>query len=317
MTPYGHPASQVSSHHRMSPHPYSNMPSPVGGGGGGGGGGHGPNSPSPHLQMASPSQPSSTSSPVNAPHGWPPPQHSSSTSVPVGQSIRNLGPPGLPGNNRIQQQNPMLNAQLSSGTYSPATAQSNIRYTPQPSPMPTNVAPQRVGVSGQRPTMASPSSGPLHSGSRNSPNSQYPSSPSLFQSGRQTPVSSIGQSTPQSATSVIGQPRLLAQPPPPHQSQSSRAQIIAPRVHSPRFVTRDESGTINNSPFGSYQQQQPNTPVMDGNSIAGNQFTFDNRSVMGAPTTAQPSSEFVRQEIRTMIGARTQQTQQQHNLHDK
>lgn len=294
----------------MSPHPYSNIPSPVGGGG------HGPNSPSPHLQMASPSQPSSTSSPVNAPHGWPPPQHPSSSSVSVGQSIRNLGPPGIPGSNRIQQQNPMLNAQLSSGTYSAAPAQStNIRYTPQPPPpMPTGVVTQRVGVSGQRPTIASSSSGPMHSGSRNSPIPQYPSSPGLFQSGRQTPVSSIGQ-TPQSTTSVVGQPRLLAQSSAPHQSQSSRAQMITTRVHSPRFVTRDESGNMNTSPFSSYPQ--PGTPVMDGNPIAGNQFTFDNRSVTGAPSTAQPSSEFVRQEIRTMIGARTQQTQQQHNLLDK
>ncbi|XP_074593724.1 uncharacterized protein LOC141849340 [Brevipalpus obovatus] len=322
-SPYGHPASQAS-HHRMSPHPYSNVTSPVGGGG------HGPNSPA-HLQMASP-QPSSTSSPVSAPHGWPPPpsqQHPSSSSVSVGQSIRNLGPSsGMSGNNRMQQQNPMLNAQLSSGTFSAATAQStNIRYTPQPPPTAVGVVSQRPGGGkngpggpSQRPTMTSPSPGPLHSGSCNSPVPQYPSSPGLFQSGRQTPVSSgMGPSTPQPNTSVVGKPRLLNQTSaPPHQSQPSRPQMLAAGVHSPRFVTRDESGNMSGSPYSTYPQ--PGTPVMDGNqSVTGNQFIFDNRSVSGAPntpSTASPvSSEYVRQELRALVGVRSQQ-QQQHSLLD-
>lgn len=305
---YGHSVPQPS--HRMSPHPYSNVPSPAGG--------RGPNSPATHLQLASP-QPSSTSSPVSAPHGWPPPV--STSNVPVAGSvgpntIRTLGPTGLP-SNRIQQQNPMLNAQLSQGTFTTATAQPNIRCNPQPSP-----ATQRLCNS--RGSMASPSPGPLHAASRNSPIPQYPSSPGLYQSDRQTPGSCVGSLTSPATSSAIGQPRMLNQPSRNQQQQQvpARPQMMTARVNSPRFANRggvvsdDGNGGPGSSMGSPYNYPQPSTPIMDSNNPSGltpNQFIFDNRSVSGVQTSTSNastvSSDFVRQELRAMVGARSQQAQ--------
>ncbi|XP_015793777.1 mucin-5AC isoform X2 [Tetranychus urticae] len=305
-TTYGQPAPQPS--HRMSPHPYTSVPSPVGG--------RGPNSPAAHLQLASP-QPSSTSSPVSAPHGWPPPVSTSNVPIATGagpNSIRTLGPTGLPAN-RIQQQNPMLNAQLSQGTFSTTTAQPNIRCTSQPSP-----ANQRL--CNNRGSMASPSPSPLHSASRNSPIPQYPSSPGLYQSDRQTPVSSVGPLSSQATSSNIGQPRMINQS--MHPQQQQRPQMMANRVNSPRFAARvssgdDGSGCPGSSMGSPYSYPQPSTPIMDTSNPSGvsqNQFIFDNRSVSGAQTSTS-KSEFIKQELRTMIGARNQQAQQQQQVHQQ
>lgn len=283
-TPYGQPTSQSS--HRMSPHPYSNVPSPAQG--------QGPNSPAAHLQIASP-QPSSTSSPASAPHGWPPPN---SGQVPAARTSGIIS-------NRMQQQNPMLNAQLSQGPFTANTAQANIRsgFIGWDKKDATQ-APQIQRSSINQRTLTSP--GPLHSASRNSPIPQYPSSPGLYQLQQQGSVSSgTGASVSQSPTQGGPQPRLISQ------AQQSRPQLLTARVNSPRFVTSTESGNMT-SP---YNFPQPGTTVMENRSVTPTQFAFDNRSLScsqpASSTVSTVSSEYVRQELRAMVGARTQQQQSQ------
>ncbi|KAI1289702.1 Nuclear receptor coactivator 2 [Halotydeus destructor] len=271
------PTYAASAQHRMSPHPYSNVSSP-----------HGPNSPAHHLQSLASPQPSTPSSTQG---GW-------IGSTATGQSVRVSAPANnaqqqqqqQQGNNNVmQQRNPMLNAQLSGFNSQGGNAaggqqqQQQVRFTPRP---PTPQASTRP--------LTSPS--PM---SRNSP-APYPPSPGIYQSGSGNPQQIGGQQQQQ-------QPRLVQlNPQTQPQIQGPQQRVI--RLNSTRFINNDGSGIQGFS--GGFQGQGIPVQMELRNTVQSQQQQFINFDQQRAQGSNVGASDFVKQELRAMVGARTQMHQQ-------
>lgn len=191
----------------------------------------------------------------------------------------------------LQQQNPMLNAQLSQGSF---TNQTQSRFPNQ------TQQPRQVIV------RSLPSPNP-----RNSPYSNSPDSP--FH-------------PPSPGVSLYQQPAAAPQSQQPQQ-RLQRAVSVPSRVNSPRSL---QAGYVGTEPLlspqpspGNYNASNYNNSIAVSTSSGYNpdNFGFDQQIYPAASVDRSRgsgnsmTSEYVRQELRAMVGARTQQQQQQQQHH--
>ncbi|XP_050300353.1 nuclear receptor coactivator 3 isoform X3 [Anthonomus grandis grandis] len=199
---------------------------------------------------------------------------------------------------RLTAQNPMLNAQLTGS-------------------LPRGASFQR-SPGGQQRSLSSPGGGggagggPRHSpfneqqqfASPSSPNATYSQTQYLQRLQR---ANSVPTSNPQ----LSGSPRLyhgnagpLSYPPQnhPHQSAPPSPMMYPPALHHPHQQQQQQDS----SPFNSsYNDQQ--TPQMNVYERRGSTPSQTGSSSGGGGNTGNPTSEFVRQELRAVVGARTAQ----------
>lgn len=246
--------------------------------------------------------------------------------MPVPDGAPQWGTPSPRGPASLQQQNPMLNAQLSQGTFAVQQAQARFvnqvrqqHHQQQQQHQHQQQQQQQQMVAALR-SLPSPGSagggGPTLSRNPSPfpPSDQFPPSPvgALFSQGGPSPGAPQGSQQQQVRLQrAMSVPARVNSPRTPQQSFGGVDPLLSPPGAQPQM-----------SPGASYSTGAPATsaPVFNLAQDATPHFSFDQQTLQifstgsergrGAGGGSMPS-EYVRQELRAIVGARTQQQQGQ------